>query len=54
MILAVVLLAVTIAVIPALLMFMNSGTRASVTYEKLNDELYTADAGIQTYPAHYQ
>jgi hypothetical protein len=41
-----VMLAITLAIIPALVSFMITGTKTGVMYDQKNSELYTADAGV--------
>src|SRR5512147_858424 len=47
LILALILLALTSLIIPALVSYVNSGARVGVLYNSLNEELYAADAGVQ-------
>jgi hypothetical protein len=46
LILALIMLAVTMLIIPALVLFMNSGAKTGIMYSDRNDGLYAADAGI--------
>lgn len=46
LILTLVMLAITLAIIPALVSFMITGAKTGVMYEQKNSELYTADAGV--------
>ncbi len=47
LVLALIMLAIILAIIPILVAFINSGARSSIMYERKNNELYTADAGVQ-------
>jgi hypothetical protein len=46
LILTLVMLAITLAIIPALVSFMVTGAKTGIMYEQKNSELYTADAGV--------
>jgi hypothetical protein len=46
LILTIILLAITMAIIPALVSLMITGNKTGVMYDQKNSELYTADAGV--------